>query len=189
MPGDSPPTIDKDSPAVISDPSDNSREGLKEMIREKARGSKRLSWLLDECIRIPGTDIRFGLDPIIGLLPFGGETIATLFGALLLGDASRKGVPFRTLIRMVGNMLLNAFVGIIPGLGDLFSVWFKSNSRNYQMLTEFLNSEEGHQAKGGWWPFLIIIVAVALILLLNLVAWILLFKLFNTFDFLIIREG
>ncbi len=74
-------------------------------------------------------------------------------------------------------MLLNALVGIIPGAGDLFSAWFKSNSRNYRMLSEFLNSEEGKQAKGGWWPFLTITSVIGLVLSLNVVAWFFLYKL------------
>ena len=99
-------------------------------LREKARSSRRVAWLLDECIRIPGTNIRFGLDPILGLIPGGGETVATLIGAVVLGNAGKRGVPYRTLFKMGGNMIFNAALGAIPGLGDLFSVWFKSNSRN-----------------------------------------------------------
>ena len=101
---------------------------------QRLRSSKRMSWLLDECIRIPGTQIRFGLDPILGLIPYGGETVASIFGAFILGDAGKKGLPMRTLAKMGGNMVINAVVGAIPGIGDLFSIWFKSNSRNYQMM-------------------------------------------------------
>ena len=164
-----------------STPADDKKdaEEFQVVLRDKARRSKRIAWLLDECIRIPGTKIRFGLDPIIGLLPFGGETIATILGALVLGDAGRKGLPFKTLIRMSGNMLLNAGIGIIPGAGDLFSVWFKSNSRNYKMLSEFLNSEDGKQAKGGWWPFLIIFGVIVLVLICNFLAWAVLYHLLD----------
>ncbi|MCG8599722.1 MAG: DUF4112 domain-containing protein, partial [Verrucomicrobiales bacterium] len=77
----------------------------------KLRTSKKVSWLLDECIRIPGTNIRFGLDPILGLLPYGGESVATVIGATILGQAGKKGIPFRSLLRMGGNMLVNAGVG------------------------------------------------------------------------------
>jgi len=149
------------------------------ILRKRARASKRIAWILDECIRIPGTRLRFGLDPVIGLLPFGGETVATLFGILLLGDAGRKGIPLKTLIRMSGNMLLNAGVGAIPGLGDLFSFWFKSNSRNYQMLREFLESTDGRQTTGGWWPFWLIFLVLGLVLAINIVAWLVLFFLIH----------
>lgn len=110
------------------------------------------------------------------MLPFGGEAIASLFGALVLGDAGRKGIPFKTLLRMAGNMLLNAVVGIIPGAGDLFSAWFKSNSRNYSLLTEFLDSSDGEQAKGGWWPFFLIASVIGIVLSLNLIAWFFLYQ-------------
>jgi hypothetical protein len=127
-----------------------------------------MAWLLDECIRIPGTQIKFGLDPIVGLIPGGGEFIATIAGATVLGEAGKKGIPFRTLFKMGGNMLLNALVGIFPGLGDLFSVWFKSNKRNYELLNQYLDSEDGGEPRGGWWPFLIVFGIIASILMVNL---------------------
>jgi len=138
------------------------------------RTSRRVSWLLDECVRIPGTDIRFGLDPILGLVPYGGEAVSTLIGAVILGDAGKKGLPVRTLARMGGNMVLNAGVGTIPVVGDAFSVWFKSNSRNYRMLNTYLDSDHGEEDRGGWWPVLVIVAVLAFVVILNLAAWVLL---------------
>lgn len=130
-----------------------------------------MAWLLDECIRIPGTNIKFGLDPIIGLFPIPGvgEFIATIAGATVLSEAGKKGIPFRTLVRMGGNMLLNALLGLFPIIGDLFSVWFKSNKRNYEMLTEFLESDEGKESKGGWWPLFMVGLILCCIFLVNIV--------------------
>ncbi|MDF1823671.1 MAG: DUF4112 domain-containing protein [Verrucomicrobiales bacterium] len=139
---------------------------------KKLRTSKRVSWLLDECIRIPGTEIRFGLDPILGLLPYGGETVATIVGAVILGDAGKKGLPLKTLTKMGGNMLMNAGVGTIPVFGDLFSVWFKSNSRNYRMLNTFIESEEGEEEPGGWGPIILILFVVGFVLILNILSWV-----------------
>ena len=141
----------------------------------KARTSKRVAWLLDECIRIPGTKIRFGLDPLVGLIPGGGETVATIVGATVLGEAGKKGIPFKTLIRMGGNMLLNAAVGTFPFLGDLFSVWFKSNKRNYEMLNEFLESDDGAEARGGWWPIMLVFIILLVVLATHILMWILIF--------------
>ena len=115
---------------------------LRQLLYKKARVSRRLSWLLDDCIRIPGTGLRFGLDPLLGLIPYGGETVATLFGAMILGEAGRKGLPLRSLVRMGANMLLNAAIGVVPLVGDLFSFWFKSNARNYNLLATEL-AEQG----------------------------------------------
>lgn len=154
---------------------------MRDLLYEKARSSKRISWILDECIRIPGTEIRFGLDPILGLLPYGGETVATMFGTAILAQAGRKGVPVATLLKMGGNMLLNAAVGVIPFAGDLFSFWFKSNSRNYRLLNAFLDSEEGDEARGGWWPLLLVVGVILIVLVLNVLAWILLTGFFVAF--------
>lgn len=145
---------------------------LRQLLREKAHASQRMSWLLDERVRVPGTSVRFGLDPLLGLIPYGGETVATLFGALILAEAGKKGLPLATLVRMGGNMILNAAVGAIPLAGDLFSFWFKSNTRNYRLLDAFLESEHGHEARGGWWPALLVAAVVGIVLALNLLSWI-----------------
>ena len=86
---------------------------LRDVIMRKARTSRKISWLLDECIRIPYTGIRFGIDPLLGIFPYGGETVATIVGTVIIAEAGKKGLPVKTLIRMGGNMLLNAGVGII----------------------------------------------------------------------------
>ena len=113
------------------------------LILKKARTSRKVSWLLDECIRIPGTKLRFGLDPLLGLFPYGGETVATIVGTIIIGEAGKKGLPVKTLVRMGGNMLLNAGLGVMPVVGDLFSFWFKSNTRNYRLLNAYLESDHG----------------------------------------------
>jgi hypothetical protein len=146
---------------------------LRQFLQEKARVSKRMSWLLDECIRIPGTGIRFGIDPLLGLVPYGGETVATLFGTLILADAGKKGLPVGTLVRMGGNMILNAAIGAIPFAGDLFSFWFKSNTRNYQLINAYLDSEHGREAPGGWWPLILIVSIIGTVLVLNVLSWVL----------------
>lgn len=148
------------------------REALLEKVKGNSRISRRISWLLDECIRIPGTSIRFGLDPILGLVPYGGETASAIIGTAILGEAGKKGIPVKTLARMGGNMLLNAGVGTIPVVGDLFSFWFKSNTRNYQLLNTYLDSEQGEEHQGGWWPLLLILGTVVTVFALNVLAWI-----------------
>lgn len=134
--------------------------------------SRFLAWLLDDAIRVPGTRFRFGLDPIIGLIPGGGETIASLLGLYLLGDGARRGLPLRTVAKMAGNMLLNAGVGAIPVVGDIFSLWFKSNARNYALIKQWTESDDGRQAEGGWWPLAIVGGTIGLVLALNILAWV-----------------
>jgi hypothetical protein len=90
--------------------------------------------LMDTAFTIPGTRIRFGLDPILGLLPGFGDTATAIVSALLIAQSARHGVPRVVLARMAGNVLLNTALGSIPLFGDAFSFWFKSNVRNYDLL-------------------------------------------------------
>lgn len=164
---------------------DLSPAALRDTLMKKARASRKISWLLDECIKIPGTNIRFGIDPLLGLFPYGGETVATIIGTVIIGEAGKKGLPVKTLIRMGGNMLLNAGVGTLPVVGDLFSFWFKSNSRNYRMLNTYLESEHGAEEPGGWWPVTLIGGTIVTVLILNILSWILLASLLmKVFEFL-----
>src|SRR5689334_7413935 len=95
---------------------------------------KWLAVVMDEFLRVPGTKFKFGLDPLIGLIPGLGDTASAIASALSLIYAARVGVPKILIARMGVNILINEFVGIIPGIGDAFSFWFKSNSRNYDLL-------------------------------------------------------
>ncbi|MCB1078598.1 MAG: DUF4112 domain-containing protein, partial [Verrucomicrobiae bacterium] len=97
--------------------------------------------------------------------------VTTIVGLFLLGDASRRGIPFRTLFKMGGNVLVNAGIGAIPGIGDAFSFWFKSNSRNYALLRHYIESPDGKQAKGGWWPLAFILGIVGIVICLNILSW------------------
>ncbi|MES2709364.1 MAG: DUF4112 domain-containing protein [Verrucomicrobiota bacterium] len=106
---------------------------------ETAPMSRQVAHLLDTFLKIPGTNIRVGLDPIIGLIPGVGDAISTFMGSVILADALRRGLPGPLVLRMGGNMLINAAVGAIPVVGDLFSAWFRSNSKNHALLQAFLD--------------------------------------------------
>ena len=93
-----------------------------------------IAQIMDEFLRFPGTRFRFGLDPLIGLIPGIGDTASAIVSAMTLIYAARCGLPKILIARMSLNILINEFVGIIPGIGDAFSFWFKSNSRNYELL-------------------------------------------------------
>ena len=92
-----------------------------------------LARLMDDWFAIPGTRIRFGLDPLLGLLPGWGDSASAIVSALLMVKSARAGVPGVILARMASNILINAAVGAIPGIGDAFSFWFKSNAKNYAL--------------------------------------------------------
>src|SRR5690606_26590610 len=95
---------------------------------------RRWSYLLDAAFRVPGTNIRFGWDPIVGLVPGLGDLSSPVFAALLLMQGLRMRVPRVVLARMVLNAGIDALLGVIPGLGNVADVFWKANTRNMALL-------------------------------------------------------
>ena len=93
-----------------------------------------ISHVLDNAIAIPGLGYRVGLDPIIGLLPGGGDLIAGMVSIYIVAEAARLGVPAATLGRMGLNILTEVIIGTVPMIGDFFDVVWKANARNVRLL-------------------------------------------------------
>lgn len=128
--------------------------------------------ILDTSFRIPGTGIRFGLDPLLGLLPGAGDAVASLIGSTILILAAKLQVPRIVLVRMSSNMAINAIVGAVPLVGDAFSVWFRSNTRNAELLRRHAAAERRPSTLQDWLfvlslgtaTLLVIIGAIVLVL-------------------------
>jgi hypothetical protein len=99
---------------------------------------QRVAWLLDAAFRIPGTQQRFGLDALIGLIPGVGDTLGALLSTYIIVEAARRGASVWTVTRMLGNVAVETLIGAIPLLGDLFDVVFKANMRNLALLGDTL---------------------------------------------------
>lgn len=95
---------------------------------------RRFAVLLDSGIRIPGTRIRIGLDPILGLIPGLGDAAGATLSAGIFAEGVRRGASRATLLRMAANIILDLLVGAIPVLGDVFDVVMKANLRNVALL-------------------------------------------------------
>ena len=133
---------------------------------------RKLEVLLDEAFRIPGTDFRFGIDGIIGLIPGLGDVLAGLLSLVIPFAAWIRGVPYVTLLRMAVNLAISVLVGTIPILGDLFDIAFKANRRNYRLLQLHLSEPRRHTWRD--WGFLLLLaVALSLVFAIPifLVAW------------------
>ncbi len=105
--------------------------------RDPFAGLDRVAWLMDRAIRVPGTNLRFGLDALLGLIPFGGDLAMGAIQAGLIGVALlRYGAPPAVALRMVLNVLIDMGVGAIPIVGDLFDFVFKANTRNVELLRQ-----------------------------------------------------
>ncbi|MGK2925679.1 MAG: DUF4112 domain-containing protein [Lysobacterales bacterium] len=98
----------------------------------------RLARLMDSSIRLPG-GFRIGVDGLIGLVPGVGDLAAAGASFYIVAQAARAGVPARALVRMVLNVALDAVVGAIPVLGDVFDVAFKANLRNASLMDAYLD--------------------------------------------------
>lgn len=105
---------------------------------------------LDSRFRLPGTNIRFGLDAILGLVPGVGDGALAIPAVYLILCAARLGAPKRVQLRMAFNVLIDLLVGAIPLVGDLFDVGFKANRRNIDLLKRALNTAPaGRQNRRG----------------------------------------
>jgi NADH:ubiquinone oxidoreductase subunit 5 (subunit L)/multisubunit Na+/H+ antiporter MnhA subunit len=135
-----------------------------------------LAKLMDSQFRIPGTNIRFGLDALIGLVPGAGDFVSFLVSSYLVSNAINKGASGYVLSRMVLNIVVDALVGAIPVLGDIFDVAFKANQRNVKLLQQHY-SEGRHQGSSKKVIIPIVIVMLGLFvgliwLIYKLVVWI-----------------
>ena len=131
--------------------------------------ARLLAQILDRSIRLPGTDLRLGLDPLIGLIPGFGDAVASLAGSMILLLAAHLQVPKIVLVRMSVNIALNGVIGSIPVFGDLFSLWFQSNVRNVALLERHVTATE--RASTLWdWAFVVGLFAGIIILFAGTVA-------------------
>jgi Domain of unknown function (DUF4112) len=141
-----------------------------------------LSHLFDDSLRVPGTDFRFGLDAVIGLVPGIGDATGAAMSAYLLVEAGRLGAPKATLLRMAGNVALEAIVGTIPFVGDLFDAGWKANLRNLRLLEAHLVDPGGTaRASRGWMAMVVAGVVVVLAASAFATAWLLWFLARNLF--------
>ena len=122
-----------------------------------------IALLMDNLLRIPGTNFRIGIDPLIGLIPGIGDTGSAMVSAIALIQAARQGMPKTILTRMAVNILLNELTGIIPVVGDAFSFWFKSNARNHRLVQEFAGCRR--TAKRSDWLFVIGVLVMLAVLI------------------------
>lgn len=103
---------------------------------------RKLSRLMDTAIKIPIINVRIGLDPIFGLVPGAGDLIATSFSLYILYLAFKFQIPQAVWSKMIFNIGLEAAVGTVPILGDLFDAFYKSNVRNLDLLEQHLRETE-----------------------------------------------
>lgn len=130
-----------------------------------------MAWLLDNSIPVPGTGgRRFGIDALIGLVPVVGDLVSGSIGLFVVWRGSRLGLPRIVVARMLANTALDVMVGVIPLAGDAFDLWFKSNTRNLNLMRRYLERPDT-STRGEWTAFGVMAAIVFAVVLL--IGWLL----------------
>ena len=129
------------------------------------RALRSMQWLLDEAFRVPGTSVRIGWDPIVGLVPWAGDLVTALLSCAIVFHAHQMRLPRVVQLRMLMNVAIDLLVGAIPIVGDAADAFWKSNSMNMALLER--HAAEVRPASAWDWLFvggiIAAIVAVALV--------------------------
>jgi len=138
---------------------------MQKTLNPKLKWVERVSHLMDEQFQIPGTNFRFGLDPLINFIPMAGGLGGFAVSTILLITMAKHGVSRKILLLMTLNIILDSTIGAIPLIGNIFDFAYKSNSRNIKLLKEHYD-EGKHQGSGNgiiFWIFLILILSFLMI--------------------------
>lgn len=132
--------------------------------RARLDEARALARFLDAAFRIPGTDVRIGLDPILSLLPGLGDVAASALGSYLMVLAWRLGAPSSVIARMALNLIADALIGAVPVVGDVGDVFFRANLRNARLLEQWTASPRRTRRAS------VAVVALAILAVLAVVA-------------------
>jgi hypothetical protein len=126
---------------------------------QRLKALRHIARLLDSAFVVPGTSMRIGLDPLLGLVPGLGDLASPVFTIALLWQSRELGIPRVVLMRMIFNVAIDALVGLLPVAGDLFDVAWKANNRNLALLER--HAFEARRPSAGDWLFVLGIIGLA----------------------------
>lgn len=131
-----------------------------------------LARLMDSAFRVPGSEIQFGLDALIGLIPGFGDTASSFVSLYILSAASRYGVPRVMLVRMAFNIAIDFIAGSVPVVGDLFDIYWKANQMNVELLKRHVlaSPADERRARASDWLFVAGLSAGLIVLLIGSIA-------------------
>lgn len=124
--------------------------------------ARALAKLLDNAFPIPGTGMRVGIDPLLGLIPGLGDLVGAGVSGYILVLAAQAGAPKTVLLRMLGNIATDSLLGAVPALGDLFDFGFKSNARNMKLLERYTEAPVTTKRTSGAVVFAIVLLVLLL---------------------------
>jgi hypothetical protein len=168
-------TIRNEDDRPISRAGSVERASVQDKLREFAdapidKHLERISFLLERAIRVPGTDIRIGLDPILGFfLPVVGDWVGGIVGVYVVLASIRHGLPKSVITRMVFNVAVDFMAGSVPVVGDLFDFAWKSNTKNLRLLNKYASGKR----TSVWsdWAWVLILLGILALLMIGLVGF------------------
>lgn len=141
-----------------------------------ARVSRTFAWFLDDLVRLPGTKFRFGLDPVLALVPFAGTAVGAALGSVILFDSVRLRAPIPVMARMVGNYVFDWLLGLVPFVGAFLDAGFRSNHKNFKLLERTIADREQVRRTTIWYwvgilAMVLIVITVILAVPIGLLLW------------------
>ena len=131
-------------------------------LNRRMNALRGLQRLLDDAFRVPGTSITFGWDPLIGLVPWVGDVLTAVFSCAIILQAHHVRVPRVVQLRMVMNVAIDVIVGVLPVIGDVADVFWKSNARNFDLLER--HAAEPQPASTADWLFVLGMIAIVVLI-------------------------
>ena len=134
-------------------------------------GLGRLARAMDSAVRIPGTNVRVGLDALIGLVPGVGDLAGAAVAGYIVLASVRAGAPSAVLLRMLLNVAIDTIGGAVPVIGDLFDVGWRANTRNVALLAAHLDEPAATRRSSGVLVALVVVALVALLAVGGVLGW------------------
>lgn len=141
----------------------NNRQRTEE-IRNKLN---QLAWLMDSSIPIPGTQIRFGIDGLIGLIPVLGDIVGAIISSHIISQAARIGAPKSILMKMAFNVGFDALLGVIPIIGDLSDFFWKANQKNINLLNNYVINPQKTTSHSRFFVGMLGVIVVSAVLIIG----------------------
>lgn len=122
-----------------------------------------MAWVLDDLVGVPGTKARFGVDPLLSIIPVAGTAVGAAMGSVILYDAVRLRAPISVLARMVGNYVIDWALGLPPFLGAFLDAAYRSNHKNFQLLERTIADRDQVRKASTWYWASVAILAVVVV--------------------------
>jgi uncharacterized protein DUF4112 len=139
----------------------------------RLRALRRWQRLLDSAFRVPGTGIRFGWDPLVGLIPGVGDVATAAMAVALVVEAHRLRLPRVVQLRMLFNIGIDVLVGLVPLIGDVADVFWKANAKNLDLLERHARSRPATAGDRAFVVVLVLAVVAVVALPLLMMLWLL----------------